>query len=199
MANGNLDSIALQDYLDRWRAGDTKAADELLRLVMARLEKLANRMLRSFPNIRNQVETEDVLQNSLLRLLHTLHRLKPKTTRDFVNLAAVQIRRELLDIARKARRKRTVSLQAVASEAYTTPGSQRNDEDDGERWVSFHKAIDRLPVEEREVVGLVFYHGWKQQQIADLFQVDARTIRRYWAAACAHLKSILGCDFFEKC
>ena len=41
----------------------------------------------------------------------------------------------------------------------------------------------RLPVREREVVGLVFYHGWTQGQVAELFQVDVRTVRRWWESA----------------
>src|ERR1700677_4641357 len=105
MPDIKLNSIVLQDCLDRWRAGERAAADDLLRIVIVRLEKLARRMLRTFPNVRVLADTDNVLQNSLLRLLRTLQRLKPATTRDFFNLAAVHIRRELLDLARSARGK----------------------------------------------------------------------------------------------
>ncbi|MCI0702840.1 MAG: hypothetical protein L0241_17300, partial [Planctomycetia bacterium] len=64
-----FNSIQLQQYLDRWQAGDRAAADELLRATSTRLEKLARRMTRGFPNVRGQADTGDVLQNSLLRLL----------------------------------------------------------------------------------------------------------------------------------
>jgi DNA-directed RNA polymerase specialized sigma24 family protein len=37
---------------------------------------------------------------------------------------------------------------------------------------------EQLPAQERGVVSLMFYHGWTQPQIAELFQVDQRTIRR---------------------
>ena len=40
---------------------------------------------------------------------------------------------------------------------------------------------------EREVVGLVFYHGWTQAQVAELFQVDVRTVRRWWESALVKL------------
>jgi RNA polymerase sigma factor (sigma-70 family) len=52
--------------------------------------------------------------------------------------------------------------------------------------------VDRLPAEEREVVGLVFYHGWTQAQIAELFAVDERTVRRRWRRACGTLRDLLG-------
>ena len=39
---------------------------------------------------------------------------------------------------------------------------------------------------------LTFYHGWKQADIAVLFQVDERTIRRRWQAASVRLGEQLG-------
>ena len=50
----------------------------------------------------------------------------------------------------------------------------------------------RCRVDEREVVGLVFYHGWTQAKIAELFQVDDRTIRRRWSSACQRLRDLIG-------
>src|SRR5580704_7430008 len=105
-----FDSVNLRNYIARWQAGDRAAADELLRATSARLEKLARRMTRSFPNVRGQADTGDVLQNSLIRLLRTLQTLRPATTRDFFNLAAVHIRRELLDLARRCKGKAHVTL-----------------------------------------------------------------------------------------
>ena len=63
---------------------------------------------------------------------------------------------------------------------------------ESERWVRFHEAVDRLPTEEREVVGLVFYHGWTRDRIAELFGVDERTVRRRWSAACQRLRELAG-------
>ena len=64
--------------------------------------------------------------------------------------------------------------------------------DDLDRWRAFHEAVHRLPAEEREVFMLTFYHGWTQPEIATLFQVDERTIRRRWQAASVRLAEILG-------
>src|SRR5437867_1878823 len=103
MPDPALDSVALQTCLDRWRAGDRDAADDLLRMTLGRLEKLAHRMMQAFPNVRNIADSDDVLQNSVLRLLRTLRSMRPARVRDFFNLAAVHIRRELLDLARRGR------------------------------------------------------------------------------------------------
>ncbi len=194
MTNPTFDTVALQRCLDRWQAGDKGAADELLRMSLGRLEKLARKMTRSFPNIRDQADTDDVLQNSLVRLLRSLQNLRPETTRDFFNLAAVHIRRELLDLARRGRNKRMFRLDATDQDGHnpTEPEAASDSKADAENWANFHEEVERLPVEEREVVGLVFYHGWTQEQIAELFQVDERTIRRRWAAACKQLRTTAG-------
>lgn len=198
----SFDSVNLQRYLDRWRSGDRAAADELLRATGARLEKLARRMTRAFPNVRGQVDTGDVLQNSLIRLLRTLLTLRPSTTRDFFNLAAVHIRRELIDLARRCKGKAWVRLDVPGDsdhpngphvEAQTAPVTE-----DFDLWVRFHEAVDELPLEEREVVGLVFYHGWTQVRIAELFNVDERTIRRRWSNACERLRELVGSDVLKE-
>ena len=193
----SLNSMALQQYLDRWQAGDRAAADELLNVAGKRLEKLARRMCKSFPNVRDWAETGDVLQNSLIRLLRTLQSMRPATTRDFFNLAAVHIRRELLDLARHYKGRGWQSLDApVVGDGETTPRPRAEPSEpvpeEFDLWTKFHEAVDQLPVEEREVVGLVFYHGWTQQQIAELFQVDERTIRRRWVSACNKLREMVG-------
>jgi RNA polymerase sigma-70 factor (ECF subfamily) len=160
-----------------------------------RLEKLARRMCKGFPNVRGWAETGDVLQGSLIRLFRTLLSIRPATTRDFFNLAAVHIRRELIDLARHYSGKAMVQFDPCGSDS---SGVARPAEpaspvpEDFDLWVRFHEAVDALPTEEREVVGLVFYHGWTQAKIADLFRVDERTIRRRWAAACRRLRDRVG-------
>src|SRR5262249_35547627 len=96
----SLDTILLQECVARWQQGDREAADQLLRTSERRLEYLARKMLKQFPNVERWTDTADVLQGALLRMLNTLRKLRPETTRDFFGLAAVHIRRELLDLAR---------------------------------------------------------------------------------------------------
>jgi RNA polymerase sigma-70 factor (ECF subfamily) len=195
MTDPTSSTAAIQGCLDRWRAGDPRAADDLIRQALARLTRLARRMLRAFPNVRGSADTDDVLHNSLIRLLRTLRTLRPATPRDFFNLAAVHIRRELLDLARKARVRRTVPLDPANSTAPGVPEPAAPDTGpDGETWVRFHEAVDRLPVEEREVVGLAFYHKWTHARIAELFGVDERTVRRWWASARQRLREMAGME-----
>jgi RNA polymerase sigma-70 factor (ECF subfamily) len=153
-------------------------------------------MLRRFPNIREWTETLDVVQGSLVRLLATLQNLRPESTSHFFNLAALHLRRELLDLARQFGGERFARLRLAggagdsggAGQVGTTgPASE-----DLELWRRFHEAVEQLPAEEREVVSLVFYRGWSQSQIAELFGVTERTVRRRWQSACLQLNRLVG-------
>jgi DNA-directed RNA polymerase specialized sigma24 family protein len=70
-----------------------------------------------------------------------------------------------------------------------TPNGGAADELD--LWREFHEQVEKLPAEEREVVGLAFYHGWRQAQIAEQFEGDERTIR-WWHCAALKLSDALG-------
>jgi RNA polymerase sigma factor (sigma-70 family) len=172
--------------VEGWREGDRSAADELLRALGARLEHLASKMLRDFPSVRHWAETGDVLQGATLRLLNSLREVMPASTRDFINLSAVHVRRELLDLARRFARRRE---EGAAKDELTARAAPAIDLDS---WCRFHEAIETLPASEREVVQLLFYHGWQQAQVAELLGVSERTVRRLWASACLALNEKLG-------
>jgi len=188
----------LHALIDRIQAGDRQAQNDLLRRVERRLGELAQRMLRAFPKVGQWESFEDVLQKAQLRLLRALEVVRPETTRSFLGLAAEQIRRELLDLARhysgpRCVNPRVADMSVAARER--EPGIEPTQSDDSlgnlERWRAFHEAVAELPIEEREVVSLRFYHGWTFTQVAELFKVNDRTIRRRWSAACLKLHSRL--------
>lgn len=180
--------------LARIRAGDREARDALIRACQERLERLASRMLRGFPNVRRWADTADVFQNAAMRLLRALEQVEVADTRGLFNLATTTIRRELLDLARHFGGPEGVG----ANHASRGPGGAVPDRPDPatdphklERWTALHEAAERLPVEEREVFGLVFYHGWTQAQVGALLNIDPRTVRRRWQAACQALHAAL--------
>jgi RNA polymerase sigma-70 factor (ECF subfamily) len=195
----SLQTAQLHRWVERLREGDRAAADELLRTAGGRLERLARRMLRGFPNVQRWDDTSDVLQSALMRLLRTLGAVRPESIRDFYNLAAVQIRRELLDLARHFGGPHGLGANhaSIPSAGGSLPPAHERvvwDEDPGEleRWQQFHEAVERLPVEERAVVELRVYHGWEEAPIAELLQVSERTVRRWWRSASRKLADELG-------
>jgi RNA polymerase sigma-70 factor (ECF subfamily) len=200
MPDASLHTVQLHHWLDRIRAGDDEARDELIRMVCNRLERLARKMLKRFPNVRRWAETDDILQNALMRLLRSLQKLQPESVRAFFGLAAEEIRRELIDLARHYYGPEGIgahhySLGADANNrrgpALEPAAEPTGDGGDLERWCRFHQEVEKLPTEHREVVSLVFYHGWTQEQVAELFQVNVRTIRRRWQESLLRLREAL--------
>jgi RNA polymerase sigma factor (sigma-70 family) len=200
MTEPTLNTTQLHYWLGQYRAGDPAAADALLRATCGRLEALARKMLRGFPKVRLHVQTDDVLQNALVRLLRALETMQPTSLPDFFNFAAVLMRRELLDLARHFR-----SIIQHEEAPLGQPGANgkpagpepldRTDEpQDLDHWTRFHEEVDRLPAEEREVVSLVFYHGWTQAQVAEQLGVTVRTVQRRWQAALLTLHDLLRAD-----
>jgi RNA polymerase sigma factor (sigma-70 family) len=196
MSDPAAQTTLMVQWLDRMRVGDASARDELIRSFRGRLELLARKMVGRDRRVARWVDAEGVLQNALLRLLRALETVRPESTRAFFGLAAEQMRRELLDLARhyygpegEGANHDSVAPRPDDSRPGLDPPAP--DANDLERWARFHEEVERLPVHEREVVGLIFYHGWTQSQVADLFHRDVRTVRRWWEAALVRLHQVM--------
>ncbi len=87
MSDSSLQTVQLHAYVRRWQAGDASAANELFTTIGDRLEHLARRMLRGYPNVRCWADTADVFQGAVWRLLNTLQKLEPATTRGWLQRA----------------------------------------------------------------------------------------------------------------
>lgn len=195
MAEASLQTTSLHLFVERIQAGDEKAQDELFRRISRRLEQLASKRLRTFPGVRKFEDTNDVMQAAAVRLLRALKSIKPDNTRAFYGLAAEQIRRQLIDFNRHYQ---NMPMLLEAKTGTISRGLDPVDEAGAkdslaelERWTAFHLAVEKLLDEEKEVVELVFYHGWTQPRIAELMQVNVRTVRRYWHSACVRLHELL--------
>ena len=101
----------------------------------------------------------------------------------------------LLDLARFFARREKAGLRPddprdpEDSSVRSGPQDMRTDDpDELEKWCHFHEEVEKLPVQEREVVSLIYYHGWKQAEIANLFDIAERTVRRRWESAMIHLR-----------
>ncbi|MBX9628520.1 MAG: sigma-70 family RNA polymerase sigma factor [Gemmataceae bacterium] len=184
----DLRTDELQYWVAELRDGRPDEADPVLRKIIAKVGQQVRPMLRRFPRVGRRVDADDVLQGSLIRLLAALRSVRPESTRHFYALANALIRRELLDLTERYRRPDPVSLGDDAPE----PAAPADADLDRLAW--FHAAVERLPTEEREAVGLTYYHGWTQQQVADLFAVSVRTVQRWLVSATDTLRATAAAD-----
>src|SRR5262249_17079926 len=174
--------------------------DELLTRACARVEQLTRKMLGRFARVRRWEETADVMQNAALRLYRTLAEVQPATPADFFRLAALNIRRELLDLAkhyygaRGLGRKHATVAQQPNAEGEPAAASEPPDAgkpDELETWAEFHRQIGQLPEEDRETFDLLWYQGLSQAEAASLLNVSERTIKRRWQSARLRLHEAL--------
>lgn len=200
--NDSHDRIERIDQcIQRLNDGDEFARGELLNLACDRLLRLTRSMLRDFPGVARWEQTDDIFQNASIRLYHALVDVEVLDPRHFFRLAALQIRRELIDLARRYQ-----GPQGMGAHHQT----QRPQEDceDGPaifespevthdpsriaEWQDFHSRVDQLPEEEREVFDLLWYHELSQEQVAAMLDVSVRTVRRRWRSARLLLHDVLG-------
>jgi RNA polymerase sigma-70 factor (ECF subfamily) len=71
------------------------------------------------------------------------------------------------------------------------PPVAADEPDELEKWAAFHEAVERLPVGQRQVVDLIYYHGWTQVEVAEHLGLSKRTVQRYWSAALLALHELL--------
>lgn len=189
-----------QDLLARHRAGDDGARGALIALAERRFVALARAMLRRYRHVRRWEETDDLLQAALVRLNQSLAEVQPESVRHFDSLAATQVRRELIDLARHY-----YGPEGHGAHHHTdaaTPDDRLHalaDESGGpetlQAWTAFHEAVNRLPDVEREIVDLVWYRGLTHAEAADALGVATKTIQRRWASARLALSEALDGQF----
>ena len=200
MADATSQSVLIQGWIDRLQAGDPAARGELLKVACERLTRLARKMLHSYPRVHRWEETDDVFQNAMLRLHRTLADVTPKTVRDFFRLAALNVRRELLDLAKHYYGPRGLGAHHASrgperDSRDTPPDPAATSGDEPSRlaaWTELHARVEQLPDEEREVFDLLWYQGLPQAEAAALLGVSERTIKRRWASARLKLYEALG-------
>ncbi len=89
----------IQRHVDRLRAGERGLRDRLIHVAVGRLEQMVRVFKRRFPRVSRWEQTDDVLQNAVLRLHRALETVELQDARHFLRLAARQIRFELIDLA----------------------------------------------------------------------------------------------------
>jgi RNA polymerase sigma-70 factor (ECF subfamily) len=197
----DTDDSELAGCLSRLAVGDLSARDRIIELCAGRLRNLAHRMLRRFPNVRRWDDTDDVFQNAALRLHRALGQLDSAAPRSVMALAATQLHRELIDLARKH-----AGPASYAANHGTNVIRGGLDRDDAplrhvdraadaaaplDRWEEFHAAVERLPDDSREVFQLAWYLGADQKTIASLVGCSERTVKTRWRDAREAIRSAL--------
>ena len=184
-------TLHLKRCLERLQGDDPSAKSELLSYASRRLELLADRIFSNFRPLHPFSETDDLLQETMIRLLRSPDDVEPPTIVAFMGLAALQMRRSLSDMARKqfGQFKGLESNQIdphneVADRPVLTQiDDQRNAPGIIMSWPVFHDAAAQLPYLERTAFDLIFYHGLPRIEVGTLMNLSVRQVARYWQSA----------------
>jgi RNA polymerase sigma factor (sigma-70 family) len=189
----------LQNLIDRSLRGNAAAHDELLHHACDRLLRLTRKMFHGFPQLRRWEQTDDVFQNSMVKLHRALAEVRVESVRHFFNLAAVQIRRELLDLAKHHFGPQGGGANhhtdgQPADEAGGSLHSVTSEPQDLKSWSQFHIHVEALSADEQEIINLVFYEGLSQEEAAKLLGMSFRTFKRRWQTVKVKLSEALESD-----
>ena len=191
----------IQARLDRVRAGDGSGTPRALIARRGSAAPPARRMSQGYPGVARWEQGEDVAQNALIRLDRALRAVTPPTARDFFRLAAAQVRRELIDLARHYYGPRGLGAHhatRTGGEGSPDPAMDlsvpdtTNDPGRLAAWGEFHRAVESLGEADRELFDLLWYQGLTQAEAAGILGVTERTVNSRWLAARVRLSDSLG-------
>jgi RNA polymerase sigma factor (sigma-70 family) len=166
------------------------ARDEVLSFAIDHMRVVAHRMVRGFPQVRRWDETDDIVQGASLRLSRALESVDPVDGRHLLGLSALQVRRELVDLARRYRGTESFAhhhetntdyngeRKVLLTDAVVDPLA--SDYDGAALWSRFHDAAAALNDDDRELFNLVWYLGLNQEQAAHALGCSVRTVARRW-------------------
>ena len=173
-------TAVVQRYLDAL-AGDTPAEPiirALLDRAVRRLQLLcANFLHRSYPRLTRpplNLQSDELLDAVVERLLKALQEVRPETVRKFFALANQHMRWELNDLARRLD-EQPAGVEMREGLVPAPPSSSSGLSPDACRMLA---AIEGLPEDEREAFGLVRIQGMTQAEAGQILSVSVATVKR---------------------
>jgi RNA polymerase sigma factor (TIGR02999 family) len=167
--------------LRRIEQGDAAAHEQLANLVRAQLKRIAaNRLRHERPD--HLYETSDLVQEAYLRLFK-LKDIQWAGHAHFFRMAALQMRRILVEYARHHYRDNPVNLPLD-----DIPGLIFSREPD---WLAVDEILydlEKLDPARAELVVLRYFGGYQLGEIAQLTGLSYATVKRRWQAARALIK-----------
>lgn len=192
--------VAMQDLLDKLQRGEDieSVKSQLISRAYQRLQQLAHRMLYAYDRQKLDEETNGLVAEAYLRLNRSLEDLKPETVRQFFGLAALQMRRHLLDKLRAIHGRGEIKRPKITSLTPESPeGSAMQfgipavgSTFDGSA-IDVLESLDKLDERQRECLVLQHWYGFTHQDIASLMGVSTKTVQRMTNLAFIQLNDLL--------
>lgn len=178
---------SITQLLIEWREGDEKALDELMPLVYEELRRMAHRYMQG-ERPGHSLQTT-ALANELYLKFVDLKGMQWQNRAHFYAVAAMAMRRILIDHARKHRaRKRNVELVDL-DQATRIPSP-----DKPTNVLELHEALTELEAidpRKGQIVVMKYFGGMTNEDTAEVLGISPATVDREWRAAKLHLRKAL--------
>ena len=174
------DSHAITALLDRWRRGDQESANELMRLVYGELHRIAAREMRR-EHGEHTLQTTAVVHEAYLRICRS-EPIDWKDRAHFYAVAALQLRRVLVDHARRVQSEKRGG-GVVKAPLWDSDGPAICVDD---RVLAVDQALDRLEaldLRAAKVVELRYFGGLSDEEAAEVLRISVTTLKRDWQFA----------------
>lgn len=171
------------ELLDRWRADDRAAGQELL-------ARYFDELCRFFESKAFQ-DADDLVQRTMLACLSAKHQFRKQAS--FRTYLFAVARHELYHYLRSRHRdgERTDLLTTSLAEIVTTPVSRLARDADRVRIV---EALRRLSVEQQTLLEMHYWHDLDSEQLGEILEIAPGAVRVRLHRARAALRELLALD-----
>jgi RNA polymerase sigma factor (TIGR02999 family) len=171
----------LTQLFDAVNAGERSAVDRLMSVMYRELHQLAHRRLNAYPR-QDSLETTGLVHESYLRFLKT-GRLRVTDRAHFLAYSSRVMRSIIVDLVRKhLAERRSGNRVQVTLNSSVIDGAHTSEED----LLRIHEALDELGKSEpriAQVVEMRYFGGLSEHEIAEVLELNERTVRRDWLKA----------------
>jgi RNA polymerase sigma-70 factor, ECF subfamily len=177
------ESHEITTLLGQWASGDRQALDDLTRCVYTELRRLAAGYLRK-ERPEHTLQPTALVNEAYVRLLEQKQTPYCQNRSHFFAIAAQLMRQILVDHARRRQATKRSGHKVSLTEAINLPDGRIADVlalDEG------LKALKAVDTRKCEAVELHYFGGLPVEEIAQIQQISARTVRRDLAFAEAWL------------
>ena len=178
----------LDKSLIKLRAGDTSMVDVIIDHTAERLRKKAHEMLLGEDKIHRWSETGDIVQDATIRLHRALKTMEQDKLPDnpywYYSLAAKKIRQVIIEMGRKYSGSQGFAKNHDTKDDFAVDVQPAaNSEPESPKWAKLHEAVEELPSDEQDVVSMIWYQGFNQEETAEKLEIGLSTVKRRWRNA----------------
>jgi RNA polymerase sigma factor (TIGR02999 family) len=168
-----------------WRGGDAGAGDRIVELLYRELERMAGSYMRN-ERAGHTLEPAGLVNELYLRLIKS-QSVPFQDRAHFFAVAARQLRRILIDYARKRKGRGDERYFVTLSGLEESPAHMKADDLDALEQAM--DALEKMDARAHKVVEMRFFAGLKEEEVADLLGMSRTTMKRDWQFARAFLIS----------